>query len=281
MKKPFRFFVFLTLFALTLSGCASLVYNRLDTIVGHYLERFVSLDDMQRTKLDAWLEEVLTWHKTSELRRYATFLRELSIQTARQGTHASYGAAERQLEGFWQDLLARTAPDAAHLLMSLTPGQVQELSKNLAERGQQRYDKERAAIASGKWQAERAKEIQQQMRRLTGAVTDEQRRVIDAAAQKFQPTNDEWNASLTRWRNELGALLLNRDQPGTEAQLSRLLANADREWTAQYTAKRDYNRDQSLALIATLDATLTREQRARLQRELAKLAAKIESLTES
>ena len=72
--------------ALSAAGCTKLVYNRLDTLAGWYMEGLVSLDDTQRADLRSWLGQTLQWHRRSELARYAQFLRELAADAAQPGT---------------------------------------------------------------------------------------------------------------------------------------------------------------------------------------------------
>src|SRR5262245_44545231 len=70
------------------TGCAKLVYNRLDTLAAWYVGNLVSLDDRQSSDLRTWLAQTLQWHRESELGRYATFLRELSTEVAQPSDRA-------------------------------------------------------------------------------------------------------------------------------------------------------------------------------------------------
>ena len=120
------------------TGCAKLVYNRLDSLAAWYVGSLVSLDDQQSSNLRAWLAQTLEWHRESELGRYAAFLRELSSEVAQPASRADYQRALDRVEGFATDFSAQTAPQAAHLLLELSPAQVEEFLANLEEKSNER-----------------------------------------------------------------------------------------------------------------------------------------------
>ena len=66
--------------AVLLAGCTILgfVYDRLDTLVGFYIEDLIDLTPEQSAQLDRTLAGNLQWHRESELQRYAAFLREFA-----------------------------------------------------------------------------------------------------------------------------------------------------------------------------------------------------------
>lgn len=263
-------------------GCTRLVYNRLDTLAGWYLKDLVSLDERQRSDLQTWLEQTLEWHRESELTRYAQFLRDLATTVAKPNNRAVYERSGEQVEAFGDDLMARATPDAARLLLGLSPAQVAELMKNLQEKSQERSAKDRAAIDNGSWRDKRVKETQRQLKRWTGAVTAEQKLMVQQATQRFEPTSGDWLASQDQWRMSMRQALAERESPQqSETRILQLLREPDTEWTPEYKEKSASNREEFLALMETLDASLTRPQREHLQGELIELAEQLEALTDS
>jgi hypothetical protein len=275
-----RFFRLLCvlLLAAGAAGCAKLVYNRLDSLAAWYVGNLVSLDDQQRSNLRAWLAQTLEWHRESELGRYAAFLRELSSEVANRSGRDAYQRALDRVEGFAADFTAQTAPQAARLLMELSPAQVEEFLANLEEKSKERSADDREAIQEGTWQAKQIKNTQRQLKRWTGTVTEEQKLLVRATAQHIQPTSAEWLASQRQWRAALADAFSNRDT--AEKRILQLLREPDTQWTAQYKTKEASNREQFLSLLAALDASLTAEQRAHMQHELTNLADQLEALTE-
>ena len=281
-----RFKAILLLLALaTLAGCTHFFYNRLDTLAAWYVQDLVSLDDSQRSDLHTWLNETLQWHRRSELVRYAKFLRELAASSERPGNAATYKGVEAQVEAFGERLVEQAAPDAARLLMSLTPEQIGEFETNLAEKARERNEKSLAAQAEGKWHEKRAKDIEKQLKRWTGAVTKEQRQLIAQLSTQFQSTTTDWLQSQERWRSAVFGALRARFTAGespaaVEERILQLLRTPEAQWTREYQAKAERNREQSLTVLGAIDASLTTAQRAHLQRELIQLAEQFEGMIE-
>jgi hypothetical protein len=281
----YKTILLLLVLAGTLAGCTNFFYNRLDTLATWYVQDLVSLDDSQRSDLRTWLNETLQWHRRSELIRYAKFLRELAATSARPGNASTYKSVEDQVEGFGARLIEQAAPDAARLMMNLTPEQIDELEANLAEKARERNEKNLAAQAEGKWHAKRAKDIEKQLKRWTGAVTKEQKQLIAQLSTQFQSTTTDWLESQERWRHAMFGALRERFTAGqspavVEERILTLLRTPEAQWTRAYQAKATQNREQSLTVLGAIDASLTAAQRAHLQRELIQLAEQLEGMIE-
>lgn len=285
MTRSKALLLLLAITATLLAGCTNFFYNRLDTLAAWYIQDLVSLDDSQRNDLRAWLNETLQWHRRSELIRYAKFVRELAATAERPGTASTYKGVEAQVEGFGSRLVEQAAPDAARLLMSLTPEQLDEFEANLAEKARERNEKNLAAQAEGKWHEKRAKDIEKQLKRWTGAVTKEQRQLIAQLTGQFQSTTTDWLESQERWRQAMFGALRARFTAGqspavVEERILTLLRTPEAQWTRAYQAKATQNREQSLTVLGAIDASLTTSQRAHLQRELLQLADQFEGMIE-
>src|SRR5262245_59994146 len=230
--------------AVSAAGCAKFMYNRLDTVAAWYIGDLVSLDDQQRSDLRAWLGQTLQWHRASELGRYATFLREFSAEIAQPAGRDTFERAFDRVEGFVGDFTAQTAPEATRLLLQLSPAQVEELLANLEEKSNERSEDERDAIRDGTWQAKQIKSTQRQLKRWTGSISDEQKRLVDETLQHVQRTTLEWLESQRHWRAALREAFSNRDT--AEKRILQLLREPDTQWTAQYKTKEASNREQFL-----------------------------------
>lgn len=278
--------LWLVMLGFGISGCTNFFYNRLDTLAAWYVQDLVSLDDDQRSDLRAWLESTLQWHRQSELVRYAKFLRELADQSAQPGNARTYKAIEEQAEEFGARLVEQAAPDAARLLMSLTPAQLNEFETNLAEKSRERNEKNLKALAQGKWHDKRAKDIEKQLRRWTGSITKDQEQLIAEQSARFDSTTADWLESQARWRQAMFGALRERFTAGSspaavEERILALLRTPENQWTRAYQTKAAQNREQSLVVLAAIDASLTASQRAHLQRELTQLAQQLEAMIDS
>jgi hypothetical protein len=268
------------------AGCTNFFYDRLDTLARWYIQDLVSLDSEQRSDLDAWLQSTLQWHRQSELTRYAVYLHELSARVSRPGDAAMYRDIETQAEDFGTRLVEQVSPDAARLLLSLSPQQLKEFEANLADKARERNEENLKALAAGKWHEKRAKDIEKQLKRWTGSVTKEQQLLIQQQSKVFESTTHDWLDSQARWRQALFAALNARftageSQAAVEASILQLLRTPERQWTSAYQAKAKQNRERSLAVLGTLDQSLTATQRSYLQGELTKVAKQLEGLAKS
>jgi hypothetical protein len=271
--------------ACTIAGCTNFFYNRLDTLAAWYIQDLVSLDDSQRTDMRAWLDSTLQWHRRSELNRYAKFLRDLASTSERPGNITIYQSIERQVDEFTERVIDKAVPEATRMLLSLTPKQLDELQANLADKARERNAKSLEALADGTWHEKRAKGIEKQLKRWTGAVTKEQRQLIAQHSQQLESTASDWLESQERWRQAMFGVLHERFTAGLspvemEQRILPLLRQPESQWTSAYLAKSTRNREQSLVALGALDASLTASQRAHLQSEVVELAEQLEGLTE-
>ena len=270
---------------LSVAACTNFFYNRLDTLAAWYIQDLVSLDDDQRSNLRSWLEGTLQWHRKSELTHYVSFVRELAGTASRPGNSTSYRVIESQVETFGARLVEQAAPDAARLLMSLSPAQLTEFETNLGEKSRERNQKNLKALADGDWHEKRAKDIEKQLKRWTGSVTKEQKQLIAQQSERFDSTTTDWLESQGHWRKAMFGALQERFSAGqspaaVEERILALLRKPESQWTRAYQSKSKQNREQSLTVLAALDASLTPAQRSYLQAELAKLAQQLEVMTQ-
>ncbi|MET0535785.1 MAG: DUF6279 family lipoprotein [Steroidobacter sp.] len=285
MVRSKAMWLLLVALAATLVGCTNFFYNRLDTLAAWYVQDLVSLDDGQRNDLRSWLDATLQWHRRSELTRYVKFLRELANTAARPGNTATYQSIEQQVDAFTSRVIDKAVPDAARMLLSLTPKQLDEFQANLADKARERNSKSLEALEDGTWHEKRAKGIEKQLKRWTGSVTKEQKQLIAQHVQRLESTASDWIESQERWRQAMfGALrerfTANESPAQVEQRILPLLRTPESQWTQAYMAKSTRNREQSLVALAALDASLTTSQRTHLQGELTELAGQLEGMVE-
>lgn len=271
---------------LGVSACTNFFYNKLDTLAAWYVQDLVSLDETQRSDLRSWLESTLQWHRSSELARYAKFLRELASTAAHPGNASTYQAIEVQVEQFGARLVDQAAPDAARLLMSLSPEQLTEFETNLAEKSRERNQKNLKALKDGTWHEKRAQDIEKQLKRWTGSITKQQHLLIAEESKQFDSTTADWLESQARWRTAMFGALRERFTAGqsptaVEERILALLRTPESQWTHAYQTEAAQNREQSLVVLRAIDASLTPEQRNHLQRELTELAQRLEAMIPS
>ena len=265
--------------ALGLAGCGlGLVYPRLDSVVGFYVEGLVTLDKAQSLALKRTLASNLEWHRQSELERYSAFLRDMADTVAGGAGRDEWLGASRRTEQYWREIFAQAAPGYTALASTFTDAQVAELLDNLEREDEEAWaDFERRKPEQR--QARREKSVRRALERFTGPLTAGQQKLIRENAARSQPFMAEWRDNRRVWRAALADALAQRGAGADfESRMFALIARPDELWTPAYRAALERRRESLIDLVVELDATLTPQQRAAAQRELLALADEVQAL---
>jgi hypothetical protein len=267
------------LVALGLGGCAlGLVYPRLDTVVGFYLQGLVSLDDAQSAQLKRTLAGNLEWHKRSELARYAQFLRDVAAAVDGGTGSNDWLEASRRTEQYFRKIFEQAAPGYTSLAVTFNDAQVAELLENL-EAADEKTWREFARRTPAERAARREKSMLRAIERFTGPLDAAQRSSVRAHVAESPSFMPEWRANRRLWRAELAETLSGRrTDPGFEQRMFVLIARPDDLWTPQYRSAVEQRRESLARLMATIDASLTPQQRAAARRQLLALADEVQGL---
>jgi flagellar biosynthesis chaperone FliJ len=264
---------------LAISGCAAgLLYPRLDSVVAYYLEDLVTLDEAQSKQLKRTLSANLDWHRDSELRKYAQFLRGLSVSIEERMDRDAWLQASRQTEEYWRAIFSQAAPGYVAVAATLTDRQVAELMRNLEKEDEETWD-EFAERTPEQRRSRREKSIAKTLQRFTGPLTPAQRAIVEEYSARARPFMAEWRENRRIWRDALAAALADRRSGESfDVRMTQLIARPDDLWTPQYRVAIDASRAALIDLLVDLDATLTATQRGAAQRELAALADEVQGL---
>lgn len=265
--------------ALGLGGCAlGLVYPRLDAVVGFYLQGLVSLDDAQSAQLKRTLAGNLEWHKRSELARYAAFLRDVAAAVDGGTGSNDWLEASRRTEQYFRKIFEQAAPGYTSLAVTFSDAQVAELLENL-EAADEKTWREFARRTPAERAARREKSMLRAIERFTGPLDAAQRASVRAHVAESPSFMPEWRENRRLWRAELAATLAaRRTDPGFEQRMFVLIARPDDLWTPQYRSAVEQRRESLARLMATIDASLTPQQRAAARRQLLALADEVQGL---
>ena len=267
------------LVVLGLGGCAlGLVYPRLDTVVGFYLQGLVSLDEAQSAQLKRTLAGNLEWHKRSELARYAAFLRDVAAVVDGGTGRNDWLEASRRTEQYFRKIFEQAAPGYTALAATFSDAQVAELLENLAAADEKTW-REFAGRTPAERDSRREKSLVRAIERFTGPLDAAQRASVRAHVAESPSFMPEWRENRRLWREALAATLDGRrTDPGFEQRMFVLIARPDDLWTPQYRAAVEQRRESLARLMATIDATLTPPQRAAARQQLLALADEVQAL---
>jgi len=265
--------------ALGVAGCGiGLVYPRLDSVVGFYVEGLVTLDEAQSAALKRTLASNLEWHRQSELERYSAFLRDMADTVAGGAGRDAWLGASHRTEQYWREIFAQAAPGYTTLAATFSDAQVAELLENLELEDEEAWQ-DFARRTPQERQARREKSVRRALERFTGPLNAGQRELIRGHAARSQPFMAEWRDSRRVWREALADALAQRGSGAAfESRMLVLIARPDELWTPAYRQALERRRESLVDLVVDLDTTLTPKQRAAARRQLLALADEVQAL---
>lgn len=267
-----------------IGGCAAmkLGYNNADTLVLFQLGSYVDLTPDQELTVKERANGLLSWHRSTQLRDYASFVDKARAKLSGQVTAADVAEFNQQANARMLALADRAAPDIAHLALTLTPQQIDQIAKKIAnDAAKARRELTRANEKDPA--AERVKKYGERAETWFGKLNDGQRDIIRKSMANRPNEGTWWIDERERRQREFVALLrkVYADKPAEEAaakwfrayftQLNQTPDTERRARTEQY-------RRHSAELIAQLVNSATPEQRAHLDKKLAEYAQDFRAL---
>ncbi|MGA1768234.1 MAG: DUF6279 family lipoprotein [Steroidobacteraceae bacterium] len=263
---------------LTACGGVRFFYDRLDMLLPWYLGGYVELEPSQRSDLERRVDVLLAWHRSTEIRRYAAFFRELEAAAERPVEPGRFEAWRREAESYWQDLALKAVPEAGALLASLSDTQVRELMDGLRE-DQAELAEDIAKRSPAERLERRRKSLEKQFKRWLGRLEPRQLAMIDEASLELETDSTGWLSSRSAWTDAFERALEQRKDPRVfPAQLRVLLVNGESTWPAAYRRSFEEDRTRVIGLMADIDRSLTPRQRQHLRQRLGRWAADLEAI---
>ena len=124
-------------FIVLITACSfKSLYNQLDYLIPAYLEGMVSLDHVLEKKVEQRSQALINWHRNTQLKEYADWLRILQRDVNPQLTEAQFLQHIATLELFWQALKQKINEEMAALLPLLNRKQRRELFASITNNNQ-------------------------------------------------------------------------------------------------------------------------------------------------
>jgi hypothetical protein len=280
--KTAAFRLMLMMLCLLLAGGCSMVrigYGQVDSVAGWMVNDYFDLNADQRDLFSQRFERLHSWHRQTQVPEYAQFL--TAIQTrARRGLRE--GDMLWLVDGLKQRyarIAAHGAADAADLLATLTPEQL-ETFRQQVDKANRKFIRENRINEN---EAERRKVVRErtlsQLRDWVGPLSDAQQAKIGAMLQTMPLVDKLRHEDRLRRQREFLALLEIRS--GERRIFAQRLRDWLEHWEAGRSAEQTRQFDESwkkrAELYAAVDQTLTPAQRSHL---LSKLQDYIDDLRE-
>lgn len=275
MRRLVRLAVPLLCLAL-LSGCnlLSLGYGQMDTYAAWMADEYFDLDSRQKQDFRARLDRLHDWHRYEQLPDYAAFLRAAGARVQKGLNHEDALWVAQGIEDRYRVVVRRGADDAAAVLMTITPAQLESLQRRW-NKDNSRYAREHRV--NGTLEEQRQARTERELKRIqewVGDLNPEQERKITALANALPLAPKLRYEDRLRRQREFMQLM---GQRGSDV---RQFADRLRHWLANWEERRnpeyqryftDWRRKQTEFYVA-VERTLTPQQRTGLLRRVQRYA---------
>lgn len=264
-------FVLVAVFAALLVSCTftKFAYNQADTLAAWQADDYFDLDGAQKQDFEKRFDRLFVWHRQEQLPDYAQFMK-----LAR--TRMEDGASRDDVLWFAEGIRARVrvlarraAPDAAALLATLTPAQIENLQRKF-EKGNRKYVKDRkiGGTADERREAD-SKRLIKQIEDWLSPLSNEQEERVKALARDVPQIEQLRYAERLRRQKELVEILAHRgeDRQRFTARVTDWMVNWERNRSPDVQKQLDAWWHKRADLLVAADRMLTSDQRtASLQR---------------
>jgi hypothetical protein len=264
-----------------LAACSAtrLLYNQLDWGIVWYLNGFFSLDEDQEEVLRDAVTRNLEWHRTTQLPKYARFVREIDREVAGKPTPEMFEERYWEVIGFWDEFVVHTVPDVAAFFALLSEEQIDDFLENLDDDNSELWD-EYAGETPEMRRERRERAAVKNARRVIGRLDDEQEALIRSHVGRMTDVAGEWMIGRRIWQVEFVNLIRERPpEPEFTEHLTNLMLNPNQFDSPEYRAKVDANRRVVMELMAEFSAKMNDEQQARLHKRLMRFSRDFEILS--
>jgi hypothetical protein len=248
-----------------LAGCSTvrIGYNQLDTLAQWTADRNFDLDDAQKDAFRARFRRLHEWHRYEQLPDYADFLAQAKLRLERgltdQDVHWFLGGLQKR----YAIIVERGTDDAAALLLTITPRQLEFIEERW-KRLNQSFAKEYRIGASIDEQRHATEQRTIELcRDWFGSLSVAQEHMIRASVARMEMVGPLRQQDRMRRQREFLKLMPLRESPAAfKEKLRHWLIRWDEGRSAEYQRVFAASRDQRIALLIALDRSLTPHQRA-------------------
>ncbi len=282
MKFPLRSVAAAAAVAL-LAACAAVQvsYNNAESLVRYTVWRYVDLDPRQSEALQQRLARFHEWHRENELPEYVAFLEAARGRFVRGLSVSDATWAFDALRSRYRFVAARAATEAAPLLVTLSPEQIESIERKFA-RDDAKYEDEWLGGSAERRERRAAKRLIDRFEQWTGNLNSEQqdriRQFVKAHPRDAQLRLDQRR----RWQRDAVDLVRRYRRPEELApRLARLFGDPDAGRPPEYLSEARRWQADLAELVVSVSRPLTPQQRARVLRRIDRYAGDFRSLQQN
>lgn len=266
MQFLFKAFITMAMAVTVLAGCSQvgLAYRNLDVIIPWTLSDYLDMNSEQKSWLDERLKQHLSWHCSTQLPGYLTWLDRLEdMVKADQVNYAGLEARTAEAKDAIGQISRQITPSAVELLSRFDDKQVDEMRAGFAKdqlKRENRYVNEPLERQI----AERADRMDKRLSPWLGKLNTAQKKRIQTWSASLGEQNRAWVENRVRWQGLFVKAVEQRQAPDFPQRIAALLQDRETFWTAEYRQAYDKTEKAAIELVVDIYALSTPDQRTRL-----------------
>lgn len=271
MRTPFKAFITLLMALFVLGGCTriGLAYRNLDVIIPWSLNDYLGMNSTQKGWLNERLKEHLSWHCSTQLPGYLTWLDRLEEMVERnQVTEPELRARTEEARQAIAQISRQITPSAVELLAQLDDKQVAEMQETFTKDRRKRED-EYLKQPLDKQISDRAERMEKRLSPWLGSLNAAQKQRVQSWSASLGEQNRAWLDNRAHWQALFVNTVQNRQTSDFPEKIAKLLQDRETFWTPQYRVAYDHTEKAAIALLVDLMAQSTPDQRERLLEKIA------------
>jgi hypothetical protein len=182
-----------TVAALLLAACSTvkLGYNNADTLLLYTVDSYLDLNREQSELVRARVQQLLAWHRATQLPAYAQLLNEVQQQIEQgQVSPEQLLALYGRMTSYLAAVGEQSAPELAQLALTLSPAQIDHFAQKL-DQDTSKARRELVRFAGRETLDERVKRTIERSEDWLGSVSDDQQALIRRML-AARPANQAW-----------------------------------------------------------------------------------------
>lgn len=267
LARVFAIIVCCLLFA----SCSSkMAYNFVDWYLMWKVEKYADLNPEQKKQAAAAFDDFHEWHRTTQLPRYAEYMRGLKERLAQPVTAESLHAETDEMQLMIDDSMAYLMPTAVSIISSFSDAQAQQMLEKL-EKDREDYHKKYLSGDMQDLAEARINELKDKIGPFFGRFTDQQKEWVDDWARDMEFYEPLMLKQQEDWAHTLEEVLNRRhDKAFLAASLRKLMFYRSDDWHPELERMIDVNQALSLEMGAKFMNHLTPKQREKMNKKLDK-----------
>lgn len=252
---------------LLFAGCSAIRigYSQADNILAWTANDYFDLDPQQKHELGARIDRLLQWHRYEQLPEYAQFFTEVKQRAQRPLTRDDAVWLVEGVKERYRTLVKHGVNDAADMLASLTPDNIQALQKQWDKVNRKFVREHKIGGTPEERKRARLERTLKNIRDWTGSLTLEQETRIAALSNALPDTEVLRHQDRQRRQREfLGLLKLRNNKPEFLPLLEAWLLNWERGRTPETDRMLNEGYEKRIALYLEMDRLLTPQQRTHM-----------------